>query len=172
MMTLAVVSRAELPAAAAAVESKETVMNPMDSSGGGGGGAKTLWKPVVDPSSGKTYYVNRETKETVWKRPADADTPWIKGGAAGGSGGGAGGDALPDGWVEHFDQKKQKPYYHNTATGETAWRRPTPCVACDECIAPPTLPCQRRVMPTPTNTIASHLLCSANSDSGEDSIEV
>jgi hypothetical protein len=147
---LYVAAAAATVAAAAAVESQETAMNPMDSSGGGGGGAKTLWKPVVDPSSGKTYYVNRETKETVWKKPADADTPWIKGGTAGGSGGGAGGDALPDGWVEHLDQKKQKPYYHNTATGETAWRRPTPCVACDECIAPPTLPCQRR-MPTPTS---------------------
>ena len=167
-MTLAVVSRVELPPAAA-VESQETVMNPMDSSGGGGGGAKTLWKPVVDPNSGKTYYVNRETKETVWKKPADADTPWIKGGAAGGSGGGVSGDALPDGWVEHFDPKKQKPYYHNTATGETSWRRPTPCVACDECIAPPTLPCQRVC---PRQPAASHLLCSANSDSGEDSIEV
>jgi hypothetical protein len=111
-------------------------MNPMDSSGGGGGGAKTLWKPVVDPSSGKTYYVNRETKETVWKRPADADTPWIKGGTAGGSGGGAGGDALPDGWVEHLDQKKQKPYYVNSTLHKTQWVKPVAASAPLAAIAP------------------------------------
>ena len=29
-----------------------------------------LWYPVEDTATGKTYYVNRDTKETSWKRPA------------------------------------------------------------------------------------------------------
>ena len=97
-------------------------MNPLGSVGGGGGGGaeKTLWKPVNDPKSGRTYYVNRNTKETRWDKPADADQPWVKGGAAE--------EQLPAGWVQHFDPKKQKPYYHNTATGETSWKRPVACV--------------------------------------------
>ena len=45
----------------------------------GSGGTKTLWKPVVDPSSKKVVgYVNRDTKKTV-RRPEDrvpADQPW------------------------------------------------------------------------------------------------
>jgi len=36
----------------------------------GGGGNKTIWKEVLDKSSGKTYYVNTETNETTWTKPA------------------------------------------------------------------------------------------------------
>eukprot|EP01043_Picozoa_sp_COSAG02_P034782 COSAG02_NODE_2452_length_8826_cov_16.362668_8_plen_125_part_00 len=90
----------------------ETVINPLDSSGVRD--VKTLWKSVVDPSSGRTYYVNRNTKATVWEKPADADKPWVK----------PEDQQLPSGWVEHFDPKRQKPYYHNTNTGETVWKRP------------------------------------------------
>ena len=100
-------------------------MNPLEFVGGGGSGgggaAKTLWKPVTDPNSGRTYYVNRNTKETRWDKPADADQPWVEGGRTEEQ-------QLPVGWVQHFDPKKQKPYYHNVATGETSWRRPVACV--------------------------------------------
>ena len=81
------------------------------------GDVKTLWKPVVDPSSGKTYYVNRNTKASVWEKPADADKPWVNPESQQDQ-------QLPPGWVEHFDPKRQKPYYHNTNTGETVWKRP------------------------------------------------
>lgn len=90
-------------------------MNPLDGSGFGDD-VKTLWKPVVDPSSGRTYYVNRNTKATVWEKPADADQPWVKADQQE--------QQLPPGWVQHFDPKKQKPYFHNTNTGETVWKRP------------------------------------------------
>lgn len=101
-------------------------MNPMmgASREEGSKSTKTLWRPVVDAKSGNTYYVNRNTKETVWDKPADADQPWVKDGP----------NQqqqkqqlqqLPPGWKQHFDQKNQKPYYHNTETGETSWKLPT-----------------------------------------------
>ena len=107
----------------AATEKSETIFNPMDPSNpGGSAGGKTLWKAVVDPNSGKTYYVNRDTRETSWKKPPDADRPW--GDDTTGGGGGGGNRQLPAGWVEHFDEKRQKPYYHNTKTNETSWKFP------------------------------------------------
>lgn len=93
-------------------------MNPLE----GGGGAKTLWKPVVDPASGRTYYVNRDTKATVWQKPADADQPWF--GQQQQQEAPPQQQQLPPGWVQHFDSNKQKPYYHNANTGETVWQRP------------------------------------------------
>ena len=30
---------------------------------------KPLWQAVVDPTSGRTYYFNRQTRETSWKPP-------------------------------------------------------------------------------------------------------
>ena len=50
---------------------------------GGSSGGKTLWKAVADPNSGKTYYVNRDTRETSWKKPPDADRPWGDGATGG-----------------------------------------------------------------------------------------
>ena len=92
---------------------------------GGSSGGKTLWKAVADPKSksGKTYYVNRDTRETSWKKPPDADRPWGDD-ATGGGGGGGGKPQLPAGWVEHFDEKRQKPYYHNRSTNATSWKFP------------------------------------------------
>eukprot|EP00299_Pterocystis_sp_00344_P015837 c7925_g1_i3.p1 GENE.c7925_g1_i3~~c7925_g1_i3.p1 ORF type:complete len:588 (-),score=117.15 c7925_g1_i3:62-1825(-) len=31
---------------------------------------------------------------------------------------------LPEGWEEHVDKDGGQPYFHNTATGETTWKRP------------------------------------------------
>ena len=58
-------------------EPSETVDNPV------GGGGKPMWREVLDKSSGKVYYVNRDTNETTWTKPAEL-----------GGGGGAGGAEL------------------------------------------------------------------------------
>lgn len=60
------------------------------------------WKPVVDPKTGRTYYVSELTNEARWERPdADDDTAGVgaaaataAAGAADG-GGGAGADGPP-----------------------------------------------------------------------------
>ena len=35
----------------------------------------SVWRSAVDPNSGKTYYYNKATKQTVWQRPAELDAP-------------------------------------------------------------------------------------------------
>ena len=32
---------------------------------------KPVWKAVVDPNTGRTYYYHRKTRETTWNKPAD-----------------------------------------------------------------------------------------------------
>jgi len=67
------------------------------------------WAEHLDPGSGRSFFCNAASGETVWERPQPAAA------AAG---------ALPNGWVEHLDQGSGRTFYHKEATGETAWERP------------------------------------------------
>jgi hypothetical protein len=91
----------------------ENIENPMNTGWERGGNA--VWKEVVDKNSGKTYYVNRQTRATTWDRPPELD-------AAGGGGGGGGDESLPFGWVERTHEGRA--YYVNTCTRESRWTRP------------------------------------------------
>ena len=97
------------PMNAPAVET-HAVMNPM----GAGANSNLQWKEVVDKSSGKTYYVHRQTKETTWNRPAEL-------GAQPGVPGVDGGDSE---WKEVIDKNSGRPYYVHRQTKETRWDRP------------------------------------------------
>ena len=63
------------------------------------------WEKVLDPDSGKFYYLNRLKNLTQWENPN-------------GEGG------LPPGWESEVDESSGNTYYINTATGETQWDRP------------------------------------------------
>jgi len=69
------------------------------------------WTEHVDPRSGKTYYYNKSTKETSWKKPSAAPAPPPS-------------DELPPGWAECVDPNSGKTYYYNKTTKETSWKRP------------------------------------------------
>lgn len=76
---------------------------------GASGGSHPVWKEVVDQNTGKTYYVNRQTKATTWDRPAELA---------------AAESASSSEWVEHFDKERNRPYYSNKVTKETSWTKP------------------------------------------------
>lgn len=78
------------------------------------------WVEKVDSKSGKTYFLNRQTKETTWTRPPElaASTPPEKAQSASTS-------PLPDPWVAKTDSTSGKTYYVNRLTKETSWTRPT-----------------------------------------------
>ena len=87
-----------------------------------GGGQQ--WVAKLDAGSGKTYYYDKASRETTWKKPLGFD------GSAGAKSGAkkpakGGGEALPAGWVEVMDKARGKPYYYHKASKETSWKRPT-----------------------------------------------
>ena len=102
----------------------ETTENPVSSMRSGAGKPKTLWKEIQDPASGKPYWVHRETRETSWKKPADADQPW------GGGGGGEADGAAGGTYTEHVDAKGRT-YYSEVATRKTVWKLPAGAVLVD-----------------------------------------
>ena len=107
------------------------------------------WVEKFDAKKQKPYYVNAAQRKTQWIRPISASAPVGVAAAeehVGASAAGelsapaaspmnrsaadvaaAAGDTeseLPDGWVEKFDAKKQKPYYVNATKRITQWIRP------------------------------------------------
>jgi hypothetical protein len=138
-----------------------SALSPSASVGGGGGphAATTAavrkalesgeWAEKKDPKSGRSYYVQRETKKTVWDlekelggaEPAATATATAPAAATGDAatdaasasqpaanraGGGYAprtvADVLREGeWVEKVDPKKNKPYYYNKKTRKTTW---------------------------------------------------
>eukprot|EP01083_Nonionella_stella_P176203 615921_1 len=106
------------------------------------------WEEKTQPS-GRTYYMNHQTKTTQWERPVgpavgalpsgweektapdgkkyyvnhvSKQTQWNRPGSATGSSPSVA--PLPPGWEEKRDQNG-KPYYLNHATKTTQWNRPS-----------------------------------------------
>eukprot|EP00930_Biecheleria_cincta_P073252 TRINITY_DN60564_c0_g1_i1.p1 TRINITY_DN60564_c0_g1~~TRINITY_DN60564_c0_g1_i1.p1 ORF type:complete len:834 (+),score=128.41 TRINITY_DN60564_c0_g1_i1:45-2546(+) len=99
------------------------------------------WTEHVDPATGMIFYHSATTKKSVWKKPVEpvVDKPLAQSMAA------ADRDVhdlvkpvaaraasvdpcigrLPHGWTEHVDRKTGRAFYHNEATGDTTWEKPT-----------------------------------------------
>lgn len=60
------------------------------------------WAAQVDPTSGRTFYVNATTAQTQWNFPL----------------------ALPAGWVAHDDPATGKLFYVDEKTGQSSWNAP------------------------------------------------
>ncbi|CUG94048.1 Hypothetical protein, putative, partial [Bodo saltans] len=92
------------------------------------------WIAKLDGATGKTYYYNKETRETQWKKPDDyvepaasvaaAPPPVVAPLATPVSASTTSTATSGDVWIEKLDQSSQKPYYYNKATRETTWVRP------------------------------------------------
>jgi len=102
-------------------ERSESIENPMNAAFGVPGSSSGVWKEVVDKTSGKTYYVNRQTKATTWERPAELSNS--HGGGVGPMGTGGDGGSHPV-WKEVVDKTSGKTYYVNRQTKATTWDRP------------------------------------------------
>lgn len=72
------------------------------------------WLERVDRVSGKTYYFNRDTRETSWVKPSTEPRVVSEPSE---------GDVASD-WVEKVDPSSGKPYYYNRTTKETSWKKP------------------------------------------------
>ena len=112
----------------------------------------SIWTEKVDPKSGRTYYINRETKATQWTKPADYDgasgdaaainpTPSPVPAAGGDKSGrstamsaasvtpteastGAATASSSSDWVTKLDPKTNRQYFYNTKTKATTWTAP------------------------------------------------
>lgn len=95
------------------------------------------WIAKEDAASGKTYYYNKETRETTWKRPDDFLEPI----AAAAVASAAPSSAVPgDAWTEKVDPNSGKAYYYNKVTKETTWTRPAAMAAHTEAVSQPSVP--------------------------------
>ncbi len=70
------------------------------------------WFEKKDAVTGKSFYYNKETKQTTWARPRVEQGP-----------------PLPENWKEKYDRSTGKFFYYNKATGETTWMRPQAAAA-------------------------------------------
>ena len=61
------------------------------------------WESAIDPSTGRTYYINHLTQQTSWTPPML--------------------DPLPDGWEERKDKQGRTFFYH-VKTGRSQWDDP------------------------------------------------
>lgn len=92
------------------------------------------WKEGTDPKSGKTYFYNKKTKQTTWKKPAcmgggeaaakpaAVEKPAEEkpaAAAAAPAAASSGGD-----WREATDPKSGKKYWYNKVTKKTTWKDP------------------------------------------------
>jgi len=97
------------------------------------------WVEATDPSSGKVYYCNQQTRETKWERPtmpminsnkiapqqSRDQTPQQRNTHSIWQGQQQQVQPpLPQGWVEATDPNSGKTYYCNPHTRETKWERP------------------------------------------------
>jgi hypothetical protein len=73
-----------------------------------GGGVDDAWEEFIDENTGRYYYFNEITNQTVWTKPANFRGP----------------PALPIGWVE-FQTDDGRSYYFHESTQKTVWERPT-----------------------------------------------
>ena len=69
------------------------------------------WLSQIDPTSGRTYYVNLESGISQWEPPDDtSESEPVD---------------LPSGWLSFIDPKTGKTYYADTNSGVTQWEPPT-----------------------------------------------
>jgi WW domain len=69
------------------------------------------WVELVDLTTARPYFLNKETNETSWDRPVDPV--------------GSHDDRdMPEGWEEVVDESTGQTYYFNSGTGESSWDRP------------------------------------------------
>ena len=90
----------------------------------GSGDLPPHWEAKVDPGSGKTYYVNHQTKATTWEKPA---MPPPSAGAGAAPAPEFAPPPLPDlppGWEAKTDYNTGRTYYVQPATGKTQWELP------------------------------------------------
>ena len=80
--------------------------------GGGGGKGKTQWQELQDEGSGRQYWYNPDTGESVWEDPN-------------GKGGGDVDVEEAKKWVSHIDPSTGTAYWYNAETGETKWEDQT-----------------------------------------------
>lgn len=73
------------------------------------------WTEAVDKKSGKTYYYNKQTKETRWTKPEIATAGNVEDEATNN----------PANWVSSTDKSSGKKYYYNKVTKETRWSKPS-----------------------------------------------
>ena len=66
--------------------------------------AQDGWSPVVDETSGQTYYYNEQTGESSWDPPQAA--------------------TQGSSWVAGIDEASGNTYYYNSQTGESQWEPP------------------------------------------------
>jgi hypothetical protein len=83
------------------------------------------WQEKFNKAKNKHYYVNSETGEKKWEKPAEpspdtrasSPTTAVEIGQAEAS-------AVPVTWQEKFNKAKNKAYYENSITGEKKWTKP------------------------------------------------
>ncbi|CBZ25295.1 conserved hypothetical protein [Leishmania mexicana MHOM/GT/2001/U1103] len=98
-------------------------------SGGGAMALPAMWEARVDPRTGRTFYINHETKTTSWERPAVAPAVRPSSGNP---------EACGDGdWVPRVDPATGRTFYVNDRTRQTSWTRPKPAV---QAPSPPNAP--------------------------------
>jgi len=91
----------------------------------GAAGLPAGWSAAVDPTSGRTYYVNATTGQTSWEPPAaPAQTTSATSIPPAAPGMQAGAPPLPAGWSAAVDPNSGQTYYMNSITGQTSWEPP------------------------------------------------
>ena len=134
------------------ISSGSTVADDKDNNGtqlGSPESPPTSWQAAVDPASGKSYYFNELTGETVWELPVDAKSTVAENDDVPSStnidevdqnteelslSGKSTVDPrkelveaapkLPTGWLSAIDEASGKIYYYNDEIGETSWEPP------------------------------------------------
>ena len=76
------------------------------------------WEEVQDPTTGNTYYFNKETQETSWEKPTLTIPESAK------MNDDASSSQQENDWVETLDPNSGKNYYYNAKTDETSWENP------------------------------------------------
>jgi hypothetical protein len=99
------------------------------------GAGASPWVEKTDLKTGKTYYVNRQTKETTWTRPPDIDASSVPASVDVSAQ-----DAVPlTPWVEKSDPKSGRPFYYNKETKETSWTKPEALTQATHVVSAPTV---------------------------------